>query len=111
MWDDNSFLEVAALWKDCKQYILIVKRHTQSTEAGVQDISICSSCGRNEVESSVLSAITRSQDNHKINAEMMAAFQFWVKQSNQHMGPGVGSEQELRTPNRASSVLVPEDRS
>ena len=96
MWDDNSFPEVAALRKDCKQYILIVKHHTQSTEAGVQDISICSSCGRNEVEASALSAI-RSQDNRKINAEMMAAFQYRVKRSNQHMGPGVGSERELRS--------------
>eukprot|EP00978_Attheya_sp_CCMP212_P017888 scaffold48234_cov60-Attheya_sp.AAC.2 len=78
MRDDNSFPDVAALQKDCKQYMLIIKHHPQSTKAGVQDISICFSCGRNKVEASALSTI-RSQDNRKMNAEMMAAFQNQTK--------------------------------
>ena len=44
IWNDPN-QDVSALCHDVKSYMVIIKHHNKSTEAGVQDIALCSAGG------------------------------------------------------------------
>ena len=96
MWDDAASDAAKKLRLDCCQYFFIHKHQTQSTEAGVQDISICSSTGRAEDDASALSSV-RSMDVAPVNRNFLESSTKRKKSGNQHMGSGVGDERELRS--------------
>lgn len=88
--------DVLALRKDVKSHQVIIKHHTQSTEAGVQEIALCSSSGRDESSASALSAY-RSFFLSPVNAALAEAYHERDKKGNQHLGKGKGNEREVKS--------------
>ena len=91
--DDDDIL---ALRRDIKSYQVIVKHHTQSTEAGVQEIALCSSSGRDEASASSLSAY-RSFFLSPVNAALAELYQDREKKGNRHLGKGKADEREVKS--------------
>ena len=89
--------DVAKLLRDCKLHMLIGKHHTQSTEGGVRDISICSSTRRSEEDSSALSLI-RSLHISPINEKAAEEYRHRLKRGNRHMSGGRRADREPRSP-------------
>mmetsp|Transcript_35038 Transcript_35038/g.76818 ORF Transcript_35038/g.76818 Transcript_35038/m.76818 type:complete len:471 (+) Transcript_35038:423-1835(+) len=91
IWADTDE-DIADLRHYIKSYMAILKHHTQSTEAGVQDIALCSAGGRSERDASALSSF-RSVHLSPVNAEIANSYRSKKKQGNQHMGPGVSNDE------------------
>ena len=90
IWDD-PVQDVAALRRNVKSYNVIIKNHTQYTEARFQAIALCSASGRIKGESSEISDI-RSVHLSPLHARLATAFKEKRKKGgNQHQGPGINS--------------------
>lgn len=91
---------------DCQNIILTMKHHTrtQSTESGVQEISICSSNGKGEHEATAL-AMLRSFDNQPINKMMYEHHKTKHTKGNQHLRSGVGDADRVRISRRSMEAF------
>mmetsp|Transcript_26611 Transcript_26611/g.39421 ORF Transcript_26611/g.39421 Transcript_26611/m.39421 type:complete len:305 (+) Transcript_26611:380-1294(+) len=69
---------------ECKERIFTMKHHTQSTEAGVQDISMCSKNQRTEYDASALSMV-RSDHVQAVKKEIATERQNHRERGNQHI--------------------------
>ena len=103
LWDDTDDGQeqsnIISKFADfCRTHLFIVPHHSQSTEAGVQETSICGSNQKGETDGSNL-VVIRSFDCSIINQRTAIAHETKIKKSNQHMGKGVGSERQLLSQN------------
>ena len=87
---------IKSFLQDVKRFIFPLKHNTQSTESGVQDISICCANQKSEDDSGALTLL-RSADNGRLNQKMREAHKGKVKQGNQHTSKGKTGERQLRS--------------
>ena len=79
--------------KYCEDFIFPLKNHMQITEAGVQNIEICSATGRLEEDASTLVSM-RSIDIPPINRDILKEFKGRKRKGNNHMVSGVGNKRQ-----------------
>ena len=72
----------------CEEFIFPLKHHTQSTEAGVQDIATWSATGRSEEDASTLVALS-STDIAPINSGILKQFEGRNRKGNSQLQSGV----------------------
>ena len=91
IWNDPD-QDISAIRRDLKSYMVIIKHHAQSNEAGVQDIDLCSAGGWSEGDSSVILMI-RSMHLSPLHTRLETAYKAKKKWSgNQNQGRGVDGE-------------------
>ena len=89
-------LSIAELLLDVKLYYLSIATVTQMCERTVQETALCSASRKGESDISSL-VIFRSTDLLPVMAEFRHSMKIKSKRGNQHMGPGLNGEREIRS--------------
>ena len=99
LWDQTiNDEDISNLRSFARNQIFIIPHHTQSTEAGVQETSICGANQKGETDASNL-VVVRSFDCAIVNQRTADQHQQKRKRGNQHVSSGVGSERQMKSPN------------
>lgn len=103
LWDTTIEDEdISNLRLFARNQIFIIPHHTQSTEAGVQETSICGANQKGETDASNL-VVVRSFDCAIVNQRTADLHQRKRKRGNQHVSSGIGSERQMKSPNSVAN--------
>ena len=84
IWNSDVNEDLVQLLKYCEEFIFLLKNHTESTEAGVQEIVTCLATGILEEDASTLVSL-RSIDITPIKYEMLKQVEGINRKGNRHM--------------------------
>ena len=93
IWNSGVNEDLVHSRKYCEEFILPLKNHTHSTEAGVQEIATCLATEISEEDSSTLVSLC-SIYIAPINRDILKQFKGSNRDGNRHMTSGVGDNRQ-----------------